>query len=360
MPYLILIFMIFLGFTAPRNKIISIVLFTYMWCIIGFNSFTPDFANYKFMYEQIDSGIFTTFEPGYVMLNHICLHAGLSFTQFRCVVAAIGLLLVYISVLRLTDNYNLLLCIFMLYPVLGYTGGIRSLVAFGFGLLGMTFLVRGGKRRIIKYLICIGLAICFHYSFFVYLIFLFVEKGFNFTRTLKFLIIEISVVLVWSQGYLYSILSRFITSEKVLRWMMPEYNERPSILAAMTVTAAFYLVYYWLHYCLSGQYENLELFRKDSSCVIDTFKVKSYLDVAIYLIPLLFINMNYERLLVLPFGIALSVLSNSECYRRKRLQLQIKLIGVAIVLCLLINNVIHQNIYFPIFVNNQIMEWLLG
>ncbi len=94
--------------------------------------------------------------------------------------------------------------------------------------------------------------------------------------------------------------------------------------------------------------------------MIDTFKVKSYLDVAIYLIPLLFINMNYERLLVLPFGIALSVLSNSECYRSKRLQLQIKLIGVAIVLCLLINNVIHQNIYFPIFVNNQIMEWLLG
>lgn len=357
LPYLIWVFMICLGlFFYKKNRIITFLLSFYMWYIIGCNTDSPDYKQYRFMYESIDTGIFRKYEPAYVLLNKCCLHAGLSYTQFRCMVAFIAVILVLAAVSKLTDNINIALAMLLIYPYLAFASGIRSTIPFGIALLSVSVLLSGNKYSVVKYIVGILCASLFHYSYIIYILFLYIYKPIKIQKFVTLAIAEIIVIGMWVSGNLYSIFSKFIVHEKFLNWLNPSYYARPSFLSGLFIAMVVLFSDYVLFKNIS--YGNKDMLGQDGRKRMETLITagKECMKLMVLFVPLFFINVTYERLLVLPIAVSIIILSNWTCFSCKKYNLFAKLVIIAFVLNILIYYIVHGNIYFPLLKNNLIFD----
>ena len=89
MGFILFFSLIILAIIFPKSKSLSFIIILFIFTLFGLNTATPDYSNYEFMYTNINTGLFELNEPGYVFLCSFCNRLGLTFHEFRMVIAVI-------------------------------------------------------------------------------------------------------------------------------------------------------------------------------------------------------------------------------------------------------------------------------
>lgn len=132
-----------------------------------------DTATYKELYEamplfQLDHLFVAEFEPGYMLFSKLCSGLHISFRWFLFFVSLFSLLPLYLYYRRVSENAFLTIVLFLVVaPFSMYFSGLRQILAMG---LGIPVFCYAKEKKIVRALLLVILAICFHKSAFVLLL----------------------------------------------------------------------------------------------------------------------------------------------------------------------------------------------
>lgn len=220
MGYMIVAFVILLGLYFKKSRIVTNVMSIYYWALVALNTYTPDYEAYKEMYLCCFEPRYIGHEIGYMTLCRICLTLGLSYVQFRMVIALIISVFTIKGLRFYTNQINYALALYLIFPFPGYVSGLRSAVSTSIIIYCSRFVFMDGMEACIKYIIGIGIAMLFHYSAVFCLVFLFAK--FKRIKTIEIMICVIVSIIgfcfLGKTGVLYDIVCIFLKYEKVLQW----------------------------------------------------------------------------------------------------------------------------------------------
>lgn len=212
-----------------RINIVYLLYGILLWCLFAFNSENNDYGNYLVLYNYTslggtDAGI----ENGYNIFMRLCSLAGLSFQGFRCLYAAVCIVLVMNFIRRCAISYTYVFILYSIFPFILNTIQIRNYLAIGIMLNAVVFLYKGlNERKIIKtifwYVLFVLLAAQFHRISYVYLLLLLTCAE---THILRW-IYKIGLILEITTVFLF-----------------PDYK---NFIGRFSDKAALYLSENWLH-----------------------------------------------------------------------------------------------------------------
>lgn len=124
---------------GQKNKevILPVMVMTLAIIIMGGSTNNPDYEIYHSMYLRGDQYK----APGFQFLIQISKQLGLDYSQFRLLVAAIGYILIYISVRRMTDNPYCFWIMYLIYPFCFDAVQLRNFLAMSLLVFATHFLV---------------------------------------------------------------------------------------------------------------------------------------------------------------------------------------------------------------------------
>ncbi len=239
--YLVYVSVIVLGFSRKKSSIASFFICVYMWFIIAFNHSTADYYAYEEMFLCSYAPRYAGHEYGFMTICRICLSLGLSFTQFRCVIALLIVLLVYRAIDKYTYRKNVVLALYLIFPFLGSASGLRQACSSAIVLNAINYLLEDKKGNSIKFIVCIGIATLFHYSSVFYLLFI-LAKYFRvrIVPMLGLCLVVIAMLVVVSKtNILYIVLSRITSRQKTLQWFQVKPYLSPLYIISFALFCAF-------------------------------------------------------------------------------------------------------------------------
>jgi hypothetical protein len=161
-----------------KNRVLDVVIILVILgitIIYGGATNNFDYETFKWSYEGL---INTNFEPGYKLIETLFANLNVSYNFFRLCIAVISITLVSISVNKFIEKkYKLLFYIsffFVTVPFFAYS--LRSAIAFSIIMYAFTKLIVGKKMDKFLYFILIIIAMQFHISTVIFLLFLLVPK----------------------------------------------------------------------------------------------------------------------------------------------------------------------------------------
>lgn len=220
MGLFIFVLLCILAIKYPKSRLITGLILVFMWILYSFNTYSGDYANYKYIYERIcDRSYYTFFEPGYTLLMIICYKLGFSFIGFRTLLGTFFTFLLYKIINKYTNMTALALGLFLIFPFMYFASVLRSGIAYLIVAYSINFLYRQ-KKDVYKYIGGIIVAMLFHYSAIFFLIFLFAKKE---MRTKKYVFLVMLVVfiglIVNYSDIILNVVSQFTERRKVLKWL---------------------------------------------------------------------------------------------------------------------------------------------
>lgn len=215
--YPILLF--FLGIRYPTDKKITILFISYFSILIGLNTYTPDYAEYRRIYYNISN--YWNIELGFRLVCLLFNRLGFSYQQFRMFWGIVYSMLAFLTARRYNKNYNYILAMWLIWPCIPFVSGIRFAMAAMIVCYGIPFLLEG-QKGLFKYLICICIAALLHFSVMFYFLFIFARKKYSLRdRSLVISAIIILVILIRMNIISYAvsgILPRMM-AYKVQKWL---------------------------------------------------------------------------------------------------------------------------------------------
>lgn len=151
-------------FTKLKGKALSIFTFAFMAWLGGWADpmTTTDYLDYEAAYY---GKLTNRFEWLYTYFSNASLHHGLTYAEFREILIVVTFVLLYFSVLRLTEKPILFVAIFMIFPFFNEVTQVRSFVAFTLILFaGAFFLKNNSVKNIVAYELLVYIAGGFHSS----------------------------------------------------------------------------------------------------------------------------------------------------------------------------------------------------
>lgn len=223
---IILFLLLIAGMFFPKSKIITICDITLGIIILGFNSSASDLGNYKLVYEELfTSNLLYHYEPLYSLFMVICSKIGLSFWGFHFVWGTIVVIILEMSIYRLTKNTAMASGLLLFFTVLTSVSGMRASLAGALAVFGITYLKDKTRKSFYKSLLFVFLAAMVHYSsaFYFVVVFLYGYKGSEIKqKKIRFIILaDILGVFLFSccMDLMFNILSMFTSREKTLMWL---------------------------------------------------------------------------------------------------------------------------------------------
>ena len=213
------ILLIFLGVRYPREKKVTALFIIYFAVLIGLNSFTPDYAEYKRIYYNTTD--FWNIDLGFRLICSLFNTLGFSYQQFRMIWGSSYAILAFLAARRFTKKYNFILAMWLIWPFIPSVSGIRFTMASMIVCYGIPFLLED-KRGLIKYIICVFIAAFIHFSVLFYLIFIFARKKYSLRSHLIAIGSIIVVVIIIRANVISSIASKVLPgmmAYKVKRWL---------------------------------------------------------------------------------------------------------------------------------------------
>lgn len=353
MSFVVFAIVIIFGIIFKESKIQRALMYCYIFVMIGFNAYSSDYANNLYMYNNINSELYTLYEPGYRILMQICNNLGTSFTFFRCVVAVISLVFIKMALKRMSNNENIVLSCLILYPVLLFASGLRGFIGFGISMFAFSVLYTCKKRKIIKFVLLISLATIFHYEYIFFLAYLFWGNKMTQIGKLRVFVIEVIAFVLYFSDVLYKVASKFIHSEKVLQWLDFNNYDHPSLVMDMIVIIVFAFVVYEIK--KSFRYKIIENNEEKRMNIVNPSNILSFV---VFMIPLLFMNYVFERLIEIPIVLLFIYTSNHGEMKAQRQFIlttreDIIPVFIAIALGLLFSVLVHRNLLTDIIFNNM-------
>ena len=198
MYILIIIVLIFFSFFKPKSNTIAILLFLFMWLLMGFNTENADFSNYLNGYYEINL-LDPQFEyglkdPGYDSLIFAFKYLGFDFYQFKIIISFICLFLLY-KTIRKFSIYPALVttCYFLFLFALDVTQ-FRNFISIIIVIFALRYIIEDEIKGTIIFIILVLLASSIHSSSIFYL--LIILKRFKIGLKLILIIVLILVLIV--------------------------------------------------------------------------------------------------------------------------------------------------------------------
>ena len=162
-----------------KNKVVSfaslvfILLFTagieYNGSVVGY-----DLRNYEIMYNN--TSLISNYEWGFKAVNDLGNIIGLDFYQFRFWIIMITLFSIFVVVYRMKGNLNLVIVAYLLYFLGPLSGQIKNICAVAVFVHIFPIPKSSSVRYTIKECLLIAVAASFHYSFYIYFVFLLINS----------------------------------------------------------------------------------------------------------------------------------------------------------------------------------------
>lgn len=166
------------GKTNRFIVLLSFALLLFMMCRYSYVENNYDLSNYyrQYLYQNPMEDQNFGFYYLFFSLMRLGQILGLSFQTWWYLLTILSFILIVIALKLNRSNIHLWLIFFMLYFVFAFYTGLKFYYGFCVFLIGYLFLVRGGKRNKLLYVIFTCLAGGFHVMYYAYLILLFLNS----------------------------------------------------------------------------------------------------------------------------------------------------------------------------------------
>src|SRR5665648_162205 len=128
-----------------------------------------DYINYETSYDKASSvGMFDNPQIGFTLLMKFGNLFNLDFLTFRIIVIGICSILIYKYVIkRYAYNYNYILFLYLVYPMIIDSEQLRNFIAMTTLLIGIRFLEKKSLKSSAKFLIFVVISASFHTTFLI-------------------------------------------------------------------------------------------------------------------------------------------------------------------------------------------------
>ena len=140
------------------------------WILFALNYDNPDYLEYKAMYENGAFGINSRIEVGYVSIMRISKILGLSFVQFRAMIAGLCLTVMLACFSQYSGRGNTAFFAYMMYPFLFDVIQIRMFIVTTIVLFAIRYLDSFSVANALKYTFCILFATTIQVTAFLFLV----------------------------------------------------------------------------------------------------------------------------------------------------------------------------------------------
>ncbi len=166
-----LFFMVLLALFFPKNKIVFLGIFIFMWILYGWSSENADYYIYMNRFNNFESLTMQT-EPIFTFLMKFFNNLGFTYNQFLIFDSLIYIIIISIFVCKMTKYSNIVLALYMIFPFCFDIVMVRYSLGAAIVILGSRYLFSENKKDIFKYLICVLIGTLIHYSLILSIIFI--------------------------------------------------------------------------------------------------------------------------------------------------------------------------------------------
>ena len=171
MLYFFTLLEMLIAFIKKNSKVITFVLLATMFIIATFSSETADFTIYEGRYYHYDVAfLYDQTEPLYTLIIKMARFLNLPYRLFLGIEYAIIIISFSCFVKKFSNNYNWILVLYLIWPFCRDVVVLRTTLGAAFVYIGFNFLLKDGKKNLLKYIICVLIAGLIHYSMFFFLI----------------------------------------------------------------------------------------------------------------------------------------------------------------------------------------------
>ena len=351
--YLITISLILLGFLVKKSKGVFVFQFIWMWILAGWNCGGPDYQDYIDIYQASEKWKLGK-DVLYNTLGEFANDIGLSFDMYNIIIVFIGLCLISSTIFYFTQNTNIVMSLMLIFPLIENVIQRKNFIAMAVMIFSIRYLYTQEKKNIIKFLICILIAMGFHSSAVFY--FIFVLAIFIPEKKIRNAVV---IIVVLSTG-LYPVIIQN------LHRILPEYYVQHYFLerqSAIPLTAIWHVIGCFLT-CAFLKYsiKNRELSQNQKKFLETVVKLNwlTLITVPIYSYDLAFYRY-YRNIFVLLY-IGLAILVSKSSLKLSKFQIyKYIVIGFVILSFLYLNlfgNNAYQNLMLPIYQENYILQFI--
>lgn len=217
----------------PKSKLLTVLIMLLMFFVYSHAYFEGDLQVYEWLYTNTELG---SFEKGYELLVAFSKWIGLSFFQFRMLLAGIYLILTGLAVRKFTDFQALGMAVLSVFPLFVFVSVIRSGIACAIVLYSLTFLISNKKHGTLLYLVGVLLATSFHISAIAFIVLVFTKKKINTMKMLMLIaVVSLTCYLYVYTDVIYTMVTSVISSDKIIAWFVSPELEKNIKGVAMDV-----------------------------------------------------------------------------------------------------------------------------
>lgn len=311
MGYIVALLIFLCGLIFRRSTIMTILMCSYMWMLVGLNVASPDYENYQYIYNNI-SVVGSGFEPLFRFFCVLCKEfLSLNYQEFRMLYALIMVVLIHKTVKIYTKDVNFVLSLFLLMPFLGFVSGIRSGLSLLISSYCFRYLLEYRKFATLKYIFGILIASSVHFNSIFFIIFPLCK----YIKTKIFFVLLLftpAFLIMYYDGILYNIVALFPLPPRVLDWFIIDWSLHIKTKIVFVMFIFQLSMIYLLYLAFTNFFRNRKV---NKQCCIDLnidCNAISFVDfmsthkgyytwlrsncLALFLVPLYYVSVEFSRI----------------------------------------------------------------
>ena len=336
-----------------------------MLILFSGNTASADYEIYKREYNLIGNCFNdSSFEIGYKILCKMGNILDLNYNTFLIIYFSIGIVLIISTVVKFTNNFAFVTCLYAIYPFLYDVVQVRNFMAMSIIIYSIRYLIGDKKNDIYKYVLGVVIAMTFHSISIIYILFIFIKKIDNKRKLFKNVIVY-SVIFLLLKPLIIKLLIILFPKKAVLYYMSE--GTRLDLITG-------YVIYVILNFLLvKYSYDKVNLLKYNDNYLSNKDRYDKYIkfsDLALKIniiligsIILVMININFLRIhrniLVLNYILYSIPIAENKYMNKKDIMLN-KIIVVYFVICIscvfLFNSKYFNAVVYPIFTQNIILK----
>lgn len=223
-----------MNFLFRRSKFIFIISAILMWAIMAFTYGNADEDIYISRYENPSIWVGSS-ELLFSAIIYICRIIGLSFMQYKAVLAVIYMLLISTTIWKLSEYPNIVITLFFFYPFVMNVSQLRFGMASAILIFSFRYLLRDKSPRLeftkknitkndVRFILCVILASLMHSCAIYWLVLLISKKTTVKTTMFWMLFINIIVLFVFNPASIGWLLSILGAKDRMAAYFSSEYQ----------------------------------------------------------------------------------------------------------------------------------------
>lgn len=284
-----------LGMMFKKSKSIYVAEFIWMWILLSFctNFDRPDFMNYQYAYYRIEKyGMAVDdCEIGYAILCKILNILGLEFQQAVVIMMLLFLGIIAVSIPKYTQSVAMVSSLFMVYPLFMSGIQIRNSIAMAIIVFAVRYLVSEKKYSLIKYSLCVVVAMSFHSTALIYFSLILVR--FIKKENIKYLSVVLAVFIAFVSRMDISVLRSIFGEGRYEAKFFSHTNTFQEFLMALAWQITAIIVITLLH----TKIKETQNFVEDNIWLEQIQEIIVRINIAlIVILPLYYVDFSTERL----------------------------------------------------------------